>query len=101
MYDYKQANKLNSDLWALLSKAVKERNIPAIADNLDKFYALQKFYISKINRQDILIQQLKDNLQNEIELKTRFEIDWLSEISKRNGSYDDFKNRVNEVFKRK
>jgi hypothetical protein len=91
-------NRSNKDIWALLQEGVKSRNLALIEVNLKRLNALQEEYLRLLNLNDFEIQGLKNELQAERELALSFEKEWITEVSKRNGTYERLKDRIDTLF---
>ena len=87
------------DIWAALNEAVKTKNLALIVKNIERLRALQKHYIDLLNFQDMEITILKDSLAHAEKQVTEFEKDWLEEVSKRTGSYERLKERIEKTFR--
>ena len=94
--DHVKINRSNNDIWAILNEAVKTNNIAIIHRNLDRLYAMQKHYINLLNFQDIEIRILIDELRDNRKLLDSYEKEWLIEITKRNGIYENLKARIDK-----
>lgn len=97
--DIQKLNRSNNDIWLNLNEAIKDKNWPSIESNLNRLYALQKYYLNLLNFQDIEITQLKGNLSSVQNMLNDYEKEWITEVSKRAGIYESMKERINENFK--
>jgi len=96
--DMVKINRSNKDIWQLLKMAIETNNIALIESSLERMHSLQKYYIDRLNFQEIEISQLKDHLAFQQKINDDYEKEWLIEISKRNGIYENFKERIRETY---
>lgn len=98
--DVVKVNKSNSDIWAMLKMAVETKNFALIESTLSRLHRLQKYYIDLITFQEIEINQLKDLLAQETEIRESFERDWLIDVAKKNNTYERLKERIDATYKK-
>ena len=91
-------NRSNKDIWALIQVGLQTKNFALLEKNLKRLHALQGEYIRLLNLNDFEIEGLKNELQAERELAISFEREWITEVSKRNGTYDRLKDRIDKLF---
>ena len=97
--DIQKLNRSNNDIWLNINEAIKSKNYPALENNLQRLYRLQKHYLDLLNFQDIEINQLKGNLASVQNMLNDYEKEWISEVAKRGGIYEAMKDRINANFK--
>jgi hypothetical protein len=91
-------NRSNKDIWALLQEGVKSKNWALVEKNLKRLNSLQDEYLRLLNLNDFEIQGLKNDLLAERELNLSLEREWITEVSKRNGTYERLKDRIDQLF---
>lgn len=91
-------NRSNNDIWTLLKIAIESKNIALIEQATNRLYSLQKYYIDLINFQDMEISQLKDLLSQETAIRNSFEKEWIEEVAKKEGFYENLRARINETY---
>jgi predicted nuclease with TOPRIM domain len=97
--DHYSFNRANKDIWGLLNEAVKTKNWALIQSNIDRLYAMQDFLIKKVNLMESQINTLKNDVATVQMENDRLEREWLQELTKRNGIYENLKERVGQTFR--
>ena len=83
----------------MLEVGLKSKNFAIIEKNLQRLASLQKYYTDLINYQEFEITALRIDLEAERILTSSYEKEWLEGVSKRSGTYDNTKQRIEELFK--
>ena len=96
--DYSKLNRSNNDIWLNIHEALKDKNYPALEASLKRLFSLQKYYLNLLNFQDIENAQLKDNMASVQSSLDDYEKEWISEVAKRQGIYENLKIRINETW---
>jgi hypothetical protein len=96
--DYAKLNRSNNDIWLNIHEALKDKNYPALEANLKRLFSLQKYYLDLLNFQNIENAQLKDNMASVQNSLNDYEKEWISEVAKRQGIYEDLKDRITKTF---
>lgn len=91
-------NRANKDIWALLEVGLKTKNFAILEKNLHRLASLQKYYTDLLNYQEFEIIALQNDLDAERHLTNDYEKEWLEGISKRLGSFENTKERIEELF---
>jgi hypothetical protein len=96
--DYAKLNRSNNNIWLNINEALKDKNYPALEANLKRLFSLQKYYIDLLNFQDIENAQLKDNMASVQNSLNDYEKEWITEVAKRQGIYENLKESINQTF---
>jgi hypothetical protein len=94
----KDLNDLNRDIWGMIVLAVETKNWALIELNLKRLNALQKRYINIINLQDYEIKGITLIAQEEARVNNLLEKQWLKDVCKRQGNYQEMKERIDKFF---
>jgi hypothetical protein len=94
----KDLNDLNRDIWGMIVLAVETKNWALIELNLKRLNALQKKYINIINLQDYEIKGLTLIAQEEARVNNMLEKQWLKDVCKRQGNYQEMKENIDKFF---
>ncbi len=97
--DHYSFNRANRDIWGLLNEAVKTKNWALIEANIGRLYAMQEFLIKKVNLMESQIAALKTDVGMAQAENEKLEKEWLEEVSKRNGIYENLKERIGQAFR--
>lgn len=97
--DIIKVNKASKDIWAMVELGMKTKNFALLEKNLKRLASLQKYYLELLNLNDYEIQALRNDLLAERYITSTFEKEWLEGVSKRSGSYEKLKDRIEETFK--
>jgi hypothetical protein len=95
----KDLNDLNRDIWGMIVLAVETKNWALIELNLKRLNALQKKYINIINLQDYEIKGITLIAQEEVRVNNMLEKQWLKDVAKRQGNYEEMKKNIDKFFK--
>ena len=96
--DYAKLNRSNNDIWLNINEALKDKNYPALEASLKRLFSLQKYYLDLLNFQNIENTQLKYNMASVQASLNDYEKEWISEVAKRQGIYENLKERINQTF---
>ncbi len=97
--DHYSFNRANRDIWGLLNEAVKTKNWALIQSNIDRLYAMQDFLIKKMNLMESQINTLKNDIATVQMENDKLEKEWLRELTKKNGIYENLKERIGQTFR--
>lgn len=99
--NYATLNRSNNDIWLNIHEALKDKNYPALEASLKRLFSLQKYYVDLLNFQNIENAQLKDNMASVQASLNDYEKEWITEVAKRQGIYENLKKRINQTFTEK
>jgi hypothetical protein len=97
--DIAKLNRANTDIWQMILKGLKTKNLAVIEQNLKRLHSLQKYYTDLLNFNEFEIEALKNDLEAERYLSSTFEKEWIESVSKKSGTYEIMKSRIEETFK--
>jgi hypothetical protein len=97
--DIAKLNRANADIWQMILTGLKTKNFAVLEQNLKRLHSLQKYYADLLNFNDYEIQALKNDLEAERYLSSTLEKEWMEQVSKRSGTYEIMKDRIEETFK--
>ena len=96
--DIAKLNRSNKDIWAMIQVGLETRNFALLEKNLKRLHSLQAYYLDLLNRQSQEIRELEGELKAEKAILDLMEKEWLIEVSKRTGTYQNLINRIEETF---
>jgi len=94
-----QLNRANKDIWESLKISIETKNWALLEKNLARLHSIQAYYLERLNLSEIEIRGLQGDLNAEASLRHSFEKEWLEQVSKRSGTYEAMKDRINDIWK--